>query len=370
MSSTFKRIKLEGYSRQQIIKMQKHRNWHLIVLMLVLLHPVPVANATAESDLDAGMSYYKQRDFKSAAQYFKRAIAEGKNNAKTYLYLGHSYSGFNDRVRAVQAYSEIAQKFPGTDEGKLALSCLQRLDPNAARRFATPATSPAAAAAFKASLGTIPPTVPGSIKRRWLATAFPLRIYVSEGLQLPPGMNGRTLSKPEYATVSQMFKNTDSFRTFPRNSKYTMEDRNNVYGGLAMWNGERTVPFTQTNSPADADVLVFFTDDLDGNKAGVCAYPYEYRQPNIIQMKIGDKAEYDKEDWNKRERLIAAHEFGHAFGLDHSPDVNDVMYETEGMSEKDWSGYSARPLSEGDKAALKAQYSKTPGAWLLPVKPR
>ncbi|MBU6454155.1 MAG: hypothetical protein KGS72_20410 [Cyanobacteria bacterium REEB67] len=95
-------------------------------------HPVC---ASASGDYDYGLNAYKMRNYGLAAQYFRKSAGEGNNTALVWLYLGHSYVGSGDRVRAIEAYRRLADDFPLSDEAKIGVPSLLKLSPSLASKY-------------------------------------------------------------------------------------------------------------------------------------------------------------------------------------------------------------------------------------------
>jgi hypothetical protein len=100
------------------------------------------ALASAESDYKNGLTAYKARSYKIAAQYLQRSAKQGMNTPLLWLYLGHAWLGSGDKAQSIQAYSTLVVGFPNTPESTEALRSLWRLDPAASRKAAAAAKNP------------------------------------------------------------------------------------------------------------------------------------------------------------------------------------------------------------------------------------
>jgi tetratricopeptide (TPR) repeat protein len=113
--------------------------------------PTCSAPTSGDSDFKSGITAYKRGDYKTAAENFHKAVTGGMDTAAAWLYLGHAYMGSGDRARASQIYRTLSQKFPGTNEARIAAQCLQKLPPPAAPATAgaAPGATPATATGAK-----------------------------------------------------------------------------------------------------------------------------------------------------------------------------------------------------------------------------
>jgi len=101
--------------------------------------------AGGKPDYDAALSAYQAKNYKLAAEKFKSCIVAGNTSPMIMLYEGHAYLGAGDRAHAIEAYGQLADKFPASPEAQLGIQCLLRLDPSLSIRYHL--SSPVAAAA-------------------------------------------------------------------------------------------------------------------------------------------------------------------------------------------------------------------------------
>jgi len=319
--------------------------------------------ASADTEYSAALAAYQRRDFKTAAVGFEKAFQQGKSTPTVLLYVGHSYAGSGQKDKALAAYGKITTLYHRSPEYALAKECMGRLDP--AYRVTSPTSSGSAArTAVK-----LPPTTPGSPFRRWTKESFPLRVYITRGLELPEKWRGRELSNDEYSAMCNSLRTGSFERSLTTNANYGSEDSGYVSDGLRFWAGQNSVSYTETHSIADADIVVFFTDKLVRDLAGLCHYPFGVGQPNMIQMAMSEKKSFQPDAWGKTRRAVAAHEFGHAFGLEHSPTKGDLMYEKgEDLSFDNYGEYVQPKLTINDRTALQKLYANPPGHWMGTVR--
>ncbi len=158
--------------------------------------------------------------------------------------------------------------------------------------------------------------------KHWEVTDFPLKIYVKES------------SSRYYKSVYK------DYVTYALNVWRKADDRIN---------------FTIVNSQRDADISIFFIENL-GDKykkdyLGLTEYDLnrgkiiDYSKIQISLIKFGDEVVTDGEI-----KATVIHEFGHAFGLGHSENEYDIMYPY--ISDEHTTDMNFDELSRGDKGAI------------------
>lgn len=87
----------------------------------------------ADPAMDAGLGYFKKRDWRSAIYYFEIALKNSPWDSNTMYYLALSYhqAGFQSKAKAM--YRQIVDKFPGSAVFPNALAALKVLDPVGAK---------------------------------------------------------------------------------------------------------------------------------------------------------------------------------------------------------------------------------------------
>ena len=158
--------------------------------------------------------------------------------------------------------------------------------------------------------------------KHWKITDFPLKIYVKE-------------------SPSRYYK-----------SVYN----NYVKYALDVWrNADDRINYTIVNSKIDADISLYFIEDLgekyEKNYIGLTEYDLnrgkviDYSKVQISLIKFGDEVVSDGEI-----KATIIHELGHAFGLGHSNNEYDIMYPY--ISPNHTSEMTYDELSQGDEGAI------------------
>ncbi len=159
--------------------------------------------------------------------------------------------------------------------------------------------------------------------KHWEITDFPLRIYVK--------VSSSRYYKSDYCNYV----------------KYAMD----------VWRkADDRINYTIVNSKRDADISVYFIEDLgekyDENYLGLTEYDMNrskvirYSKVQISLIKFGDEVVSAGEI-----KATIIHELGHAFGLGHSDNEYDIMCPY--ISQDHTSEMTYNELSKGDKDAIK-----------------
>ena len=138
---------------------------------------------------------------------------------------------------------------------------------------------------------------------------------------------------------------------------YKSAYKNYVEYAIDVWRkADDRINYTIVNSKRDADISVYFIEDLgekyNENYLGLTEYDLnrdkviDYSKVQISLIKFGDEVVSDGEI-----KATVIHELGHALGLGHSDNEYDIMYpyiSTDHTSEMTYD-----ELSQGDKGAIK-----------------
>lgn len=323
----------------------------ILSVAIVFFATAPLVVASADSEYKAGLAAYQRRDYKTAAKCFENACSQGLSTPTVLLYCGHAHLANRDNENALKAYMKLKQIYPRSAEAKMAEQGMAK----------TGSAGAVPAAAKNVPLSKLPATSGTGSTRRWLATTMPVRVYVASGQQLPADIRGNILTRPQYDVMCESLKQPGWVQRLDVHPRYQSDDSRAVVDGLNLWSGQRYVTFTSTGRAADADIVVFFADKIHSNLAGFCQNPGTLAQPCLIQLGL-DTKERHAHHWSKVLTATACHEFGHAFGLDHSNNVDDVMYGNEAPTSSELA-HERKPTSN-DLETLRRLYSVPPTWWM------
>lgn len=200
---------------------------------------------------------------------------------------------------------------------------------------------------------------------RWSREKMPLKIWISNGLQLPK-MPFNQLQQTRVESVYKMLASGYPFNQLPVARGWTPQANYNVAAGIEQWRifeQEGLLKFGFTNNPQEAHILIFFTDNFQGTSgpggiivgANTCAQlftPAQMKDPRYRQKPVIIEFSLSVNYQPEKLQGASAHEFGHALGIKaHSPYREDIMFADRVVNQ----------LSEGDKATLRLLYrTKTP----------
>lgn len=334
---------------------------HILFCVLAIASlSVFAMQANAESDPDMlaaqAVDLYKQKKYQPAFEKFVIAAKARPASMSLQYYLGLCAIQVRQSSVAQDAFSRIVVTVPSSEwvhkNAAMLLKKYFNLQPFCCIRDNV--------------------TPPGTM--RWdTTTSMPLKVYVSDGKQLPGNMGEQSLSPAQMHQIAAWARNPGMMQRLDRAKEYTTQYRTCVIDGLRKWDRAARgsgLSFEVTNDCSEADVLVFWSSTIFDKKAGLTfypLYPQNKREPIVILLELNNKANAST-DPSHSLRVVSAHEFGHAFGLEHSPRPNEIMYETadEGRVE----GETEREISENERATLRGLYAVPPVMLLLSTKPR
>ncbi|MBX9693885.1 MAG: matrixin family metalloprotease [Cyanobacteria bacterium] len=272
--------------------------------------PAPVDGQAAE-----GLAYFKAKEYRKAMVSLDQAVRANPSSIPTNYYLGLSAFQSGDMKTTESALCR-------------AVVLSRKGDPyakNALKLFAT----------YKKELNHVMPYSCVSITGKpwhWSKDRMPVKIYVSEGMELPKGFSGKELTALKAVQIGKQMHKPDFVNRLAQQKHYRPEYRSYAMKGLHEWDWAATEEFLKyevVKDPTKADVLVFWCELLDINQAGVTYFSSGAKEPVIIQISVGFLNHYPLQLWPRLVQSISAHEFGHAFGLQHSNFEKDLMFPVE-----------------------------------------
>ncbi len=296
----------------------------------------------------AGQQALSGRQYAVAQKYFLAAAAKLKNNssAQYYLALASAYAGDFGMARRAAA-RVIAMSTPG-----------DRYEAEAQKLVKE----------YSRQIGNVQPYTcrkDGQLMR-WAKAKMPVKIFITQGLMLPVNYRAKqgAMDSQTGAQLCKWLTQKEFYNRLERDPTYQAQYYSLVATGLAEWNWlntEKIVPYVMVNDPTMADIVVFYCPTFGSNLAGLTSYLSPGQKLSRVIIEI----ETDKRGTSGRFRdmavmSVAAHEFGHAFGLHaHSPNPDDVMGDHHKTSVIDHSGHIEDPptrVSENDKETMRALY--------------
>lgn len=195
----------------------------------------------------------------------------------------------------------------------------------------------------------------------WKKSQMPLKVYISNGLALPEAYRGKVLNVQQLSELQDWLRKPGAVNTLQLCPAYQSQFAAQVKSGFSEWSWaiqERILSFQYVNDPRGANIMVFWSPRFPTpGQAGQTLYvvtPGESR-PVIMELRT-DFSPYSSAVASQSIRNAAAHEFGHALGIQcHSPVGSDLMFNWQ-----HWSDKATYRISHNDKETLRALYSVTP----------
>ncbi|MEZ4489236.1 MAG: matrixin family metalloprotease [Cyanobacteriota/Melainabacteria group bacterium] len=295
----------------------------------------PAKPDPAKAIVPAGAAMLKAGKYKDAAAYFKKASENHPGSATLQYYLGMSHIYNSQTAEAELPLSRaVVLTTDNTPVHKQAADMLlkyRRIQPySCMQKCLRPPKS-----------------------ARWNRKQMPLMIYVSDGKMLPKVFDDALLSKEELNAVGNWAKNPSFVGRLSSSQLYRPEYKSAITDGFKQWQwaiNERVIDYRFTADATKADILVFWCNELRGldgwtylplSKAGDV-------HPAVIMMSLQRAQGPTQPIYKERISVVAAHELGHALGLEHSPNKADLMY---------YGTNDTGIPSNGDRATVRALYS-------------
>ncbi len=197
---------------------------------------------------------------------------------------------------------------------------------------------------------------------RWDRSIMPLKIYIARGLLPPSSFTNRSIETFEIHELGETIRRQARAKELPRSGLFDDSYVQCVRDGISSWKwaaDESVVSFEFVDDVDSADLLIFWGDTLHGY-AGSTYLPIKdgaRTDPAIILLSLDQKHTMDENLFRKSLTVTAAHEFGHALGLEHSIEQNLLMSPCgSGVSKQ----LAKIEFSESEKETLRALYALPP----------
>lgn len=303
------------------------------ILLITSAFPLPSPAKDGAQLATEGLSFFQKRRYAEAFKLLSQAEKTRSIDPSLQYYLGVSalYSG--NQAIAKRALSRcVVMSLPNNPFHKQSLALLHqhfRVQPYCCRARAIKSHS-------------------------WSKKTMPINIYISDGKMLPPDYRKPELSQPQMAQVSKWAKLPGFVSRLESTPGFRSAQKQAVRSGAQWWSwasGEGILSYQFVQDPAKANILVFFYPTNQArHQLGVTNGDIVATNAIVIQMFV-DTGEFAGQGGRNPDvglEKVAAHEFGHSWGLDHSTDKADLMYSM---------GTEATAATENDKQTLRALYA-------------
>lgn len=299
-----------------------------------------------------GMASFYAKQYPEAISQFKQAVAIAPLDVSVQYYLGLSALYADDFVTGEKALSRVVVMAPPTSS----------FYKNALRGFET----------YRKQMNRVVPyscLFDNNKIWHWSKERMPISVYISDGLVLPVGFQGKDLEPKKLNTLGHWLRKPDFVNKLNAQTHKHYRDgwATYVQNGLNLWawaTSEGFLKYGLVNDPTKANVLVFWCTDLPGDIPAKTVYSQPPGEPVIIQISVEWILKRKLHLWPAIIKSVAGHEFGHAWGLQDSGFKRDLMYPTDKVvyeeTGTDQSGFNI--VSQNDAATIRALY-ELPAVW-------